>query len=508
MEAPKRLATPAQEAGDASHAARSGVLQLLSVLGQAVLPVTHILVARLFGKVVFGPYQAAVAVVEVLGRAAPVGAIGGEHRFIAAHRAAGEPELAQRALGTGLRLTALAAGALAVALGLGSPLVARVWHDPSLAATLPIMAPVVLFSALTMVLVAATLGAKVARMNLYVRGIAEPLLLLGGALVAWRLGGGLGRLMVAHLASSAVVAVLAVAACARVFGWSYLGGAITAPRHPAFLRFTLPLGASDLMSAILQRADTFLIVTLAGFDAFAVYAAAEFVTRAIANARYVFDHILAPVISEAMHAGDRARVRYNLALVTRWVVTAAAPLAATLIVLRRELLGLYGADFVSGTGTFVIVALAHFVNAALGLTPYVIAMGGRSRLLFINNVGAAALNVALCLVLIPRLGIAGAATAVLVSIAAFQGALTVETWVLERVHPFAPPLLKPLAGALAAFGCQAAVHALALPAGARVVLVIVVGAASYLGALLAFGLEPEEQRFLRGLTRRLRAPRA
>ena len=47
---------------------------------------------------------------------------------------------------------------------------------------------------------------------------------------------------------------------------------------------------------------------------------------------------------------DRARVRYNLALVTRWVITACAPIAVTVIVLRAEILGLYGAASPAGTG--------------------------------------------------------------------------------------------------------------------------------------------------------------
>src|SRR4029079_8504460 len=133
---------------------------------------------------------------------------------------------------------------------------------------------------------------------------------------------------------------LAIAACARVFGGSYLRRALRAPRHPGFFRFALPLGASDMMSAVLNRADTFIVASLAGLDALAVYTAAEFITRVIANPRYLFDYIIAPVVSEALHMQDRARVRYNLALATRWVITACTPIAVTVIVLRAEILGL------------------------------------------------------------------------------------------------------------------------------------------------------------------------
>jgi O-antigen/teichoic acid export membrane protein len=497
-------APAADRASDVRHVARSGVLQLLSAVGQGLLPVTHILVARLFGAATFGAYQASLAILELLTRAGMVGSMHGMHRFIPAHRAAGDADLEQSALGTGLRMTVAVSCVLSLALGVLAPLVARWWHAPSLTATLPIMAPAVLLAATTLVLIAATMGAKVARMSLYVRGIAEPILLMLAVLLASRLGDSLRNLAVAHVASAFVVATLAVAACARVFGGSRLRQSLSAPRHPAFVRFALPLGASDLMSAVLNRADAIIVATYAGLDALAVYTAAEFITRLIANPRYLFDPIIAPVLAEALHMQDRARVHYNLALVTRWVITACAPIAVTVIVLRAEILGLYGAAFTKGTGVLVILAIHHLIVGCVGLTPYVVAMGGRARLVLLNNMAAAGLNIALGLVLVPRFGITGAAISVLVSVAAFQLALTIEAWVLERVHPFTQSQLKPVAAALVALGVESLLYRWIGNGAARVTFVIVAGAASYLLALLAFGLAPEERNALRRVIARVR----
>src|SRR4029450_3457424 len=110
-------------------------------------------------------------------------------------------------------------------------------------------------------------------------------------LTAWRLGGGLRNLAVAYVATGVMVAALAVAACARVFGRRYLRAALASDPHPGFLRFALPFGISDVLSAILQRADAFLVATFAGFDALAVYAAAEYVTRLIAHPLSLLAHI-------------------------------------------------------------------------------------------------------------------------------------------------------------------------------------------------------------------------
>lgn len=503
-ETQQRPAPSTDRASDARHVARSGVLQLLSAVGQGLMPVTHILVARLFGMAVFGAYQASVAILDVLTRAGQAGSMGGMHRFIAAHRAAGEADLERSALGTGIRLTVGVSAVLAIGLALLAKPIARAWHEPSLATTLPIMAPAVLLAATTLVLINATLGAKVARMSLYVRGLAEPFLLLSAVAIASRVGPSLRSLSVAHVTSAFVVTVLAVAAVARVFGASHLRQALGAERHRSFVRFALPLGASDLMSAVMQRADTLLVASFAGLDALAVYTAAEFITRLIANPRYLFDYIIAPVLAEALQMKDRARVRYNLALVTRWVVTACVPVAATIIVLRAEILGLYGATFVTGAGTLVILAFHNLVIGCLGLTPYVVAMGGRSRLVLINNIGAAALNIALGWVLVPRMGISGAAIAVGISMLAFQVASMIEAWVIERVHPFTMSLLKPVGAALVAFAVEHTLHATMSSGAARVTAVVVAGAFSYLGALVALGLAPEERETARKLLGRLR----
>ena len=66
--------------------------------------------------------------------------------------------------------------------------------------------------------------------------------------------------------------------------------------------------SAELMNAILQRADIVLLTAFVGPSATAVYAASEFISRVIGNARYVFDGIAAPVFSEALHLGQRERL--------------------------------------------------------------------------------------------------------------------------------------------------------------------------------------------------------
>jgi O-antigen/teichoic acid export membrane protein len=209
------------------------------------------------------------------------------------------------------------------------------------------------------------------------------------------------------------------------------------------------------------------------------------------------------MISEAFFRRDRERLRYNLALMTRWVASAAAPIAVTLFALRPRLLPLYGAGYANGASAMGFLILGHLVNSVFGLTAYVIVMSGRSSLFFWDNLGAAALNLGLSLLLIPRYGVTGAAMASLISITGLQAVLTVQAYWLEKVHPFEWALAKPLVAAAVAFVLERVTDALPLPGVACLVLTIVAGLVGYAAVLLALRPGEEERRFMMRILHRL-----
>ena len=108
--------------------------------------------------------------------------------------------------------------------------------------------------------------------------------------------------------------------------------------------------------------------------------------------------------------------------------------------------------------------------------------------------------------LVPRLGSAsGAAIAVLASVVSFQVALTVQTWLLQRVHPFYSPCRAGAASPVALAAAQTALHRFVPDRAARIALVIA-GRRRRRGGVAGFGLGPEERQLLRRLVGRLRRP--
>lgn len=484
------------ESADSRHAARSAVWQTLTMLGQGLLPLQRVLVSRLFGQTLYGSFRIAADLVEMLARTGMVAGDKGLLRFLAADRVAGDRHLESSTVGTALRLSAGGGLLLALALAAAGPSLARLWHSPALASMLPIMAPTVLLAGLAFVMVAATLAARVTRANLLVRGIGEPALLLALTVAAALVSRSAEAVGAAYTGAYVVVAGLAVLATATLFGGRWLLGALRSPTRPAFVPFVLPLALAEFSNALLQRAHVFLLSALSGPRAVALFAAGEELGRPVTAVRYVFDPIAAVAVAECFRLGDRARLSYNVQLITRWVASASAPIAATVVVLRRELLALYGPGYGPGASAMILLVVAHLANGVMGVGAGVIPISGRPTRFLFANLGAALVNVVLCFVLIPRLGVFGAALASLVATVAMLALLVVDASRLEGVHPFHANLAKPFLAAAVAGAGELAVHALPLPTAVRVVAVIVAGLGLYLGVLFALDPGAEERRII------------
>jgi O-antigen/teichoic acid export membrane protein len=490
---------------DVSHAARSGGMQVLTVAAQALLSVTHVLLARLFGRAVFGSYQASLAIMELVTRVGTGGAGGGILRYVAAHRARGENDEVRSALGTGLRLCLICSTLAAAILAATAGPLAHLMREPALETALRIMAPAAIVTGCMGVLVQASLSAKVTRANFYVRGVGEPVFLLLAGLSAALVRRSLATLATAHVLAATATLLLALVAVGRVFGPGEIRRSLRSPRLPGFFHFSFPLGAADLLNAVLQRADIILLTTFVGTKATAVYAAAEFVTRVIASARSVFDSVAAPIFSEAVHLGQHERLKQNLVMMNRWVVSVATPIALTVVVLRRDLLALYGSGFQEGATALCVLAMSHLVNVSFGLSGWILLAGGRSRTMLRNNAIVAAVNIALGVALIPRFGLLGTAFAALGGVVLLHLLVFIEVGAGFGAYPFDRTILKPLTAAVVALALEFALDTHIATTGIRIPLVIVAGLVSYLTTLLMLGLAPEERGLAASAGQRLRA---
>jgi O-antigen/teichoic acid export membrane protein len=188
---------------------------------------------------------------------------------------------------------------------------------------------------------------------------------------------------------------------------------VTAPEtkgmHREFWGYTWARWLQSLAQVGLQRIDIILIAAISGPADAAVYAA---VTRFLVFGQLSAGAIVAvaqPRLSRLIALRDTEGVRTIYRVSTTWLILATWPIYLGFVVFSAQMPLLFGKEYSAGTATVVILGLTMLVATGCGLVDVVLAMAGKTTWTFANSVAALVINVSLDLLLIPAIGITGAA---------------------------------------------------------------------------------------------------
>lgn len=412
-------------AGDhLGHVARGG---LLGLAGSGVAAVgafaLALVVTRGFDAQTAGSFFATTTLFTLLATACGLGVDAGLARFLlrlearsAAHdvrrtlRLAIGPAVAVASL---LALVGtLVAGPLAGLLGLGA-------EGDRLLRVAAVALP---FAVAADLCLAATRALGRIRTTVGVDRILRTVVQLGTAGLVVALGGGPVLLVAgwaaAYLLSAAVAVVLL-----RSFLATRPAGAPASPDATpdpdpdlarSFWSFTWPRGVAGLAQASVQKADVVLVAVLLSPAHAALYTAATRFVAVGQMANQAIYQVLQPRFTAILITEDRSTLRTVFGVSTTWGMMLIWPLyllVACSPVLYLSLFGDSYADAASAVVVVVVMALTMLVSIAAGPVDTLLLMAGRSGLSMTNALVAVALDIGLCLLLLPRIGIAGAAIA-------------------------------------------------------------------------------------------------
>jgi O-antigen/teichoic acid export membrane protein len=434
---------------DARSLARSGLVNLLaSGGGQVFTFLMTIVVTRGLGARGAGTFFEVVGLFTILSNSVRLGADTGMVRAVSSSRALGalhELSLLVRAALWPVLLAGLAAGA---GTWVFAPSLAAVFlHgiDRSDGVTgIRLLAFFLPMVAVTIVALSGTRGFGTMLPYALIENLGKPLARL--VLVAVVVVAGLGSVAVL-LAWAAPVAIGLVAAL-----WVLLrlvrGAQAQAatPRAPAdarqvvsrFWRFAAPRGLAGIFQITVLWMDVLLVGALRSTREAGIYAAASrlavvggLVTEAVRIA-------IAPQISWLLARREHARVESVYQVGTWWIMTLCWPLYLTLAVFGPVVLRIFGPEFVAGSSALLVLSLGMLFGLATGNVTVMLLMGGKSSWNLLNAAGAVIVNIGLNLLLVPRIGIAGAAFAWAASILLENTAAVIQLRILMRLNPLGP----------------------------------------------------------------------
>lgn len=498
---------PSPSAPDSASAiARGGVWAFGGLLLGAALQFGYnVGLARTFGASATGVFAFALSLTSIAAVAGQFGARETMLRYVAAYRSLGDRERLSgvfRQMGWLALASSAAMGVLVVVL---APSVAG-WSDkPEVRVPLLIMAWTVPLYAAIKALAAALQGGH--RIGLYtsLHDVGRPLSIGVGLAVAVVLGLTFETFLVLSTVALGLVALAALALALREF-WPSLR---TRPRFETreWFTFSGTVIVLDLLRSSTGWVDTILVGFFLSSADVGVYFAALRIALLITLAIGAFSTVMSPIASGLWSRGDVAGLGAAFSTATRWTCAFAIPATIAALLLREDLLVLFGDEFTGPEAqrVLVVVILGRFVLGLTGGVGRLLVMTGHERVELADAVGLLLVLLVGTWWAVPQYGLVGAAVVNAAGVATVNVVKLLQTWWLVGVQPYDRSYLKlVVAGAAGAALGVGADHALAAaPAVLRIVALAAAVGVGFLGALAALGLERADREALAGVRRRL-----
>ena len=468
-----------------------GVSRLLGYAAQVAM-------ARWYGPGQLGFYLLGLTLVQIANLLSQLGMDNGVVRYVAHYEAEGDVRRVRGTIIQALLLPFALSVAFSILIFLGAGFLADLFSQPFLETVFRAFSVAVPFFTVMSMALWATQGFQTVKYTTYVQYVVRPLLNLALIVVFYLFDVLVLGAVAAYILSMAFCAVLSLYYLKRIFP-----GLLNREIGLKFESRTLFRASAPMIVANLtQQVNFWLALLLIGVfepeSSVAIYGAA-FNTAALATlVLFAFGGIFSPMISSLYQRGLSRDLAYLYKDVSYWTFNGALAFFLVTVLLARDVMAVFGSEFVWGSSAIVIIAAAQLFSASVGPTARILAMTRHQRIVMFATLGSIAAAAVLNLLLVPVFGIFGAAAATAAAL------VVVNTVTLFFVHrllgfwPYSARYVKPLiAGLLAVASVYLARLVLPAYAGAPALLVFApLFLAIFLALLVALGLSPSDRQFL------------
>ena len=201
-----------------------------------------------------------------------------------------------------------------------------------------------------------------------------------------------------------------------------------------YLLFSIPQIPSGALLWIIDSSDRYFITSFLGLTQTGIYSASYSIGSLISIIYIPISFVIFPVISNFWENGEIASVKKYLEYSTKIFLFAGIPCAAGLYILSRPMLQLLTtSEFLVGGGILTfLIALSTIFLGIFQINLYIICLIEKTKFMPIIVGISAAINVILNIILIPKIGITGAAVSTIFSYMLLT--VIVIVWAHKNVH--------------------------------------------------------------------------
>ncbi len=479
---------------DTRDIVRGAFVNLAGTVIRSLKFILFIVLGRLYGPEGIGLFLLALATVDLFSN---IGILGLDQTVLtlaARRHADADEEGLYRTIGQALAIGLAISSGITLLMVLLAPWVSNAFFDkPEMILPLRIMCLVLPFWTVSAVLLFATRALRVMQYEIIVKSAVEPALMLVLAVLFYVMDFGRTGMYAAVLLAAVAGSGVSLVCFTRLFSVKNLFQGMRFGESPKqLLRFAVPIGGADLVNELLKRIDVFLVGRFLPMEILGIYGIAQEGGGMIKKIRQAFNPIVIPVISAAHQNKDRSGMLAQYRNVTRWILILNAAFLIIMVMAGRQVMHLFGGEFVAGATVLTVLSLAHAVNGTFGVAELFILID-KPWINLVNSLTAIIAGVGLNLLLIPRYGMYGAAAAVLILFVCLNMVRLIQVARLYQLQPVTRYHAKTAAAfmiALAAgWGILRGMGAQGTMADVGAVLICWI---LYFGLILLMGPAPEE----------------
>lgn len=410
--------------------------------------IIRLILARYGSEADYGIYSLALMVFTFVTVLACLGLNEGTTRYVAFFRGKEALAKVRGTIAVSLQLATVISIIISVALFLSAEAIAsNIFHAPDLALALKIFAGGVPFLTLISVLAAIFRGFDRAEPLTYfyfiLLNVLFLLLLLAVAMFGMPFSAVFYAYVIALLLTFVALATYTVKKLPLAVKFS--GEEVDSSIRKELLLFSLPVLGSSEISVIIVWAATLMLGYFSTPELVGLYNAAYPLSEFVSTPLTALMLIYTPVATGLYSQNLMTELRRNYTILTKWIVSLTLPLFLVLCLFPEAVLNLtFGSAYIAAAPALRILSLGFIIRNLFGPNANTLLAIGKSRFIMWVTLITAIMNVLINIVLIPPLGIVGAAIALAVSLTLASIILSLKLYLSWHIQPLSKNLLKPL----------------------------------------------------------------
>lgn len=423
--------------------AKGGMIIFIgSIIGKIFRFIFFICLIRVLGASLYGLYSIGQSIIDIVTNVSLLGDGRGFIRFAAGYYHDGDIPRLKGMIRAYTLICLLLSVIISIVLFLGAERISsQLFHNLALIGVLRIFAisfPFYIFS-----LIVIPVGYAFQRMQykVIIQEMAQPIINITAVAIIFVLGGRLYGAVAGFFISSVFAAALGFYFLRKIY-LENAPGRKSIFEIKKLIIYSLPLMGTILCYYLLFRLDRIMLGIYRTPFEVGIYSAASNIAVVILAFSTIFESAFTPIITQLYHSNQKEELSKIYNCVTSWGVYMTFIPCILLIIFNKEIISLFGRNLNPVEPALVILSIAFLIEMIPGQLRQLFQMSSHQNLEFVNSILMVAFNFILNLILIPSLGVIGAAVSFLLTIVIISLIRIVELKLIFGFLPFNARYLK------------------------------------------------------------------